>query len=77
MLPCSRNPTAKAIATVTAEASARIAVSASTRAASTELRGIGSERNRSMNPFSRSSAVATAAPIPENNTPVATKPGTR
>ena len=77
MLPWSRNPTANAIATVTAEASARMAVSAITRAASTELRGIGSERSRSTKPCSRSSAVATAAPMPEKSTPVAMKPGTR
>jgi len=49
-LPWRRKPTAKAIATVTAEASARIAVSAIARAARTEPRGIGSDRSRSMNP---------------------------
>ena len=56
---------------------AKIAVSASARAASTELRGIGSERSRSVNPCSRSSAVAVAVPMPLNSTPVAMNPGTR
>ncbi len=68
-------PTANAIAAVNAVLHARIAVSAMTLAVSTELRGIGSERSRSMNPCSRSSAIADALPIPENRTPVAMKPG--
>jgi hypothetical protein len=50
---------------------AKVAVSAIARAASTELRGIGSERSRSMNPCSRSSAVAVTLPMPLNSTPVA------
>jgi hypothetical protein len=62
---------------VTAVVNTRIAVSAATRATSTELRGIGSDRNRSTNPSLTSSAIAVAVPMPVNSTPVATKPGTR
>ena len=42
------------------EASASMAVSAIARPASTELRGIGSERSRSMKPCSMSSAMPAA-----------------
>ncbi len=75
--PCRRNPTAKAIAAVTAVLHVKIAVSASTLAVSAELRGIGNDRSRSMKPCSRSSAIAAALPIPTNSTPVAMNPGTR
>jgi hypothetical protein len=38
---------------------------------------MGSERSRSTNPCSRSSAIAVAVPMPLNSTPVAMNPGTR
>ncbi len=75
--PWSTKPTANATAAVNAVLHARIAVSAVARAISTELRGIGSERSRSTNPCSRSSAIAVAVPIPMNSTPVVMNPGTR
>ena len=54
-----------------------MAVSAMARPASTEVRGMGSDRSRSTNPCSRSSATAVAAPMPVNRMPVVMKPGTR
>jgi hypothetical protein len=65
------------MAVVTPRLHVRIAVSARARAARTELRGIGSERRRSTKPCWTSSAMATAAPMPVNSTPVVKKPGMR
>ena len=60
--PWRLNPTANAIGDGERGAPGEEAVSAIARAASTEPRGIGSERSRSMNPCSRSSAIAAAVP---------------
>lgn len=44
--------------------------------ATSELRAIGSDSSRSVNPWASSSATPTAVALPVNNTIVATYPGT-
>ena len=75
--PWRRKPTRKPMAVVMTRPQVSRAVSASARPASSAGRDTGSERSRSKKPFSTSSATPAAAPMPENSTPVTTKPGTR
>src|SRR5262245_10633281 len=75
--PVGLNPTATPTASVVTTPQATSTVSASARPAASATRGTGSERKRSMTPRCESSATPAAAFMPENSTPVTTKPGTR
>src|SRR5512144_1750659 len=75
--PEKRNPTSAPTTTITSTMHALPTVSATVRPASTADRAIGSDRNRSMMPFCRSSASPTAV-TPDANATVWTKiPGIR
>jgi hypothetical protein len=65
------------MATVMTRPQVTSAVSARARPPSSAVRDTGSDRRRSKNPLSMSSATPAAAPMPEKSTPVTTKPGTR
>ena len=63
-LVAKRNPTAYPTASITAIWITFVTTSASVRPVSTAARDIGSERNRSINPFRRSSARPSAVTKP-------------
>jgi hypothetical protein len=67
----------ESIATVTARIQATTRVSPSARPPARAMRGTGSDRRRSKNPWSTSSATPTAIPVPMIRAVVSTKPGTR
>jgi hypothetical protein len=75
--PWNRNPVSTPTPTVMITPHPTSAVSAIERPISTADRGIGSDRSRSNNPLSTSSATPTAAPVPENIAPAAASPGIR
>jgi hypothetical protein len=74
--PWRRKPTTKPARVMMRRAHTCVATSATARPESTAVRGIGNERRRSYRPCPRSSAILTAALIPDHSSIVVMMPGT-